>query len=138
MRDHVFLKVMSKRGVVRFDKRGKLSLIFIGPFDVLERVGTVAYWLALPPNLSSVHAVFHVSVLRKYTPDPTCVVDWGELVIDVDGTSEEGLVRIMDSRDKVFAKQYREASEGVVAAPRSGGGKMGTRRHYACQLSFPI
>ena len=66
---------MSKRGVVSFDKRGKLSLRFIGPFEVLERVGTVAYWLVLPPILSSVHAVFHVFVLRKYTPDPTLVVD---------------------------------------------------------------
>ena len=102
MGDYVFLKVMSKRGVVRFDKWGNLSLRFIGTFEVLERVATVAYWLALPPNLSSVHAVFHVSVLRKYTPDSTHVVDWGELVVDVDGTSEEGLVRIMDSRDQVL------------------------------------
>ena len=73
--DHVFLKVMPKRGVVRFGKRGKLSSRYIGPFEVLKRVGTVAYRLALPPSLSSVHAVFHVSMLKKYTPDPTHVVD---------------------------------------------------------------
>ena len=54
--DHVFLKVMHKRGVVRFGKRGKLSPRFIGPFEILERVGTVAYWLALPPSMSGVHA----------------------------------------------------------------------------------
>ena len=65
-------------------------------------VGTVAYRLALPPNLLGVHAVFHVSMLRKYTTDLTHVVDWGELVIDVDGTFEEGLVHIMDSRDQVL------------------------------------
>ena len=47
--DHVFLKLMSKRGVIRFGKRGKLSSRFIGPFEILERVGTVAYRLALPP-----------------------------------------------------------------------------------------
>ena len=58
--DHVFLKVMPKRGVVRFDKRGKLSSRFIGPFEILERVGTVAYRLALPPSMSCVHEVFHV------------------------------------------------------------------------------
>ena len=98
MGDHVFLKVMPKRGVIRFGKRGNLSSRYIGPFEVLERVGTVAYWLALLPSLSSVHAVFHVSIIQKYTPDPTHVVDWGELVVDADGTFEEGPVRILDSR----------------------------------------
>ena len=59
--DHVFLKVMPKRGVVRFGKRGKLSSRFIGPFEILERVGTVAYRLALRPSMSGVHEVFHKS-----------------------------------------------------------------------------
>ena len=97
--DHFFLKVMPKRGVIRFEKRGKLSPRYIGPFEVLERVGAVAYRLALPPSLSSVHEVFHVSMLRKYTRDITHIVDWGELVVDADGTFEEGPVRIMDSRE---------------------------------------
>ena len=56
--------------MVRFGKRGKLSPRFIGPFEILERVGTFAYRLALPPSMSGVHKVFHVSMLRKYTPDP--------------------------------------------------------------------
>ena len=73
--DHVFLKVMPKRGVVRFDKQGKLAPSYIGPFEVLERVGTVAYQLVLPSSLSSVHEVFHISMLRKYTPNPAHVVD---------------------------------------------------------------
>ena len=73
--DHVFLKVMPKRGVVRFGKRGKLSSRFIGPFEILERIGTVAYQLALPPSMSGFHKVFHVSMLLKYTPDPAHVVD---------------------------------------------------------------
>ena len=73
--DHVFLKVMPKRGVIRFGKQGKLSPRFIGPFEILERVGAVAYRLALPPSLSGVHEVFHVSMLRKYTPDPAHVVN---------------------------------------------------------------
>ena len=75
MGDHVFLKVMPKRGVVRFGKRGKLSPRYIGPFKVLKRVGAVAYRLALPPIMSSVHVMFHVSILQKYTQDPTHVVD---------------------------------------------------------------
>ena len=99
MGDYVFLNVMAKRGVVRFGKRGRLSPRYIGPFEALEKIGTVAYRLALPLILSIVHAVFHVSMLRKYTPNPTHVVDWGELIVDVDGTFEEGPVHIMDSRD---------------------------------------
>ena len=99
MGDHVFLKVMPKIGVVRFGKRGKLAPRYIEPFEVLERVGTVAYRLALPPSLSGVHEVFHVSMLRKYTADPTHVVDWGGIIVDIDGTFEEGPTRILDSRD---------------------------------------
>ena len=97
--DHVFLKVMPKRGVVRFGKRGKLSPRFIGPFEILERVGTVAYWLALPPNMTSVHEVFHISMLRKYTSDPAHVVDWGQIEVDTNGAFEEGPICILDSRD---------------------------------------
>ena len=100
--DHVFLKVMPKRGVVRFGKRGKLSPRFIGPFEILERVGTIAYRLALPPSISGVHEVFHVSMLRRYTPDPAHIVDWGEIEVDTDKTFEEGSVCIMDSRDQVL------------------------------------
>ena len=100
--DHVFLKVMPKIGVVRFGKRGKLSPRFIGPFEILERVGTVAHRLALPPSMSGVHELFHVSMLRKYTPDPAHVVDWEKIEVDTDGTFEEGPVRIMDSRDQVL------------------------------------
>ena len=74
---------------------------YIGPFKVLERVGTIAYRLALPPHLSGVHEVFHFSMLRKYTPDPAHVVDWGEIGVDTYGTFE-GPVRIMDSRDQVL------------------------------------
>ena len=105
MGDHVFLKVMPKRGLVRFGKRGKLSLRYIRPFEVLKRVGAVAYQLALPPSSSSVYTVFHVSMLWKYTPDPTHVVDWGELVVDGDGTFKEGPVSIIDSRDQVFRRK---------------------------------
>ena len=103
--DHVFLKVMPKRGVVKFEKRGKLSQRYIRAIKVLKRVGTVAYRLELPLGLSSVHVVFHVSMLWKYTLDPTNVVDWGELVVDAYGTFEEGLVRIMDSWDQVFRRK---------------------------------
>ena len=103
--DHIFLKVMPKRGVVRFDKHGKLSPRFIGPFEILERVGTVVYRLALPPSMIGVHEVFHVSMLRKYTPGPAKVVDWGQIEVDTDGTFEEGPVCIIDSRDQVLRRK---------------------------------
>ena len=93
---------MPKRGVVRFGKRGKLTPRFIGPFEILERIGTVAYRLALPPSMSGVHEVFQVSILRKYTPDPAHVVDWGQIEVDTDRTSEERPVCILDSRDQVL------------------------------------
>ena len=64
--DHIFLKVMPKRGVVRFGKRGKFSSRFIRPFEIVERVGTAAYRLALPPNMSGVHGVFHAFMLQRY------------------------------------------------------------------------
>ena len=100
--DHIFLKVMPKKGVVKFGKRRKLSPRFIGPFEILERVGSVAYRLTLPLSMSGVHKVFHVSMLRRYTLDPAHVVDWGEIEVDTDGTFEEGPVCIMDSWDQVL------------------------------------
>ena len=93
---------MPKRGVARFDKRGKLTPKFIGPFEILERVGVVAYQLALSPSMLGVHEVFHVSMLRRYTLDTAHVVDWGEIEVDTDGTFEEGPVCIMDCRDQVL------------------------------------
>ena len=97
--------MMPKRGVVWFGKSGKLSPRFIGPFEILERIGTVAYRLALPPSMIGVHEVFHVSMLRKYTPDPAHVVDWGQIEVDTDGTFEEGPVCIVDSRDQVLRRK---------------------------------
>ena len=103
--DYVFLKVMPRRGVVRFGKRGKLSPRFIGPFEILEMVGTFKYRLALPPSMSGVHEVFYVSMLRKYTPDPAHVVDWGQIEVDTDGTFKEGPVCILDSRDQILRRK---------------------------------
>ena len=91
--------------MVRFGKREKLSPRFIGPFEILERIGAIAYRLALLPSMSGVHEVFHVSMLRKYTPDPAHVVDWGQIEIDTDGTFEEGPVCILDSCDQVLRRK---------------------------------
>ena len=94
--------MIPKRGVVRFGKRGELSPRFMGSFDILERLGTMAYRLALPPSRSGVHEVFHVSILRVYTLDPAHVVDWRQIEVDTDRTFEEGPVYIVDSRYQVL------------------------------------
>ncbi|KAL6129195.1 hypothetical protein ACLB2K_072548 [Fragaria x ananassa] len=62
------------KGVVHFGKRGKLSLRYISPYEIIERVGTVAYRLELPSELSRIHNVFHVSMLRKYIANPSHVL----------------------------------------------------------------
>ena len=64
--DKVFLKVSPWRKLLRFGKKGKLSPRFIGSYEILERVGPVAYRLAFPPKLTKLHDVFHVSMLRRY------------------------------------------------------------------------
>ena len=72
--DMVFLKVSPMKGVMRFGKKGKLAPRYIGPFEIRSRVGEVAYRLILPHELSRIHPVFHVSMLRKYIPDPSHVL----------------------------------------------------------------
>ncbi|KAL0537322.1 hypothetical protein IC582_026299 [Cucumis melo] len=93
--DKVFLKVAPMRGVLRFERRGKLSPRFVGPFEILERIDPVAYRLALPPSLSTVHDVFHVSMLRKYVPDPSHVVDYEPPEIDENLSYTEQPVEVL-------------------------------------------
>ncbi|XP_038895969.1 uncharacterized protein LOC120084141 [Benincasa hispida] len=87
--EKVFLKVVPIKGFLRFGKKGKLSPRFIRPFEILERVGSVAYRLALPPSLSVVHNIFHVSMLRKYLIDPSHVVDFESLQLNENLSYEE-------------------------------------------------
>ena len=83
--DLVFLKVSPTWGVMRFGKRSKLSPRFVGPIEVVQEVGECAYHLALPPSLSGVHDVFHVSMLSKYIIDPSHVLDYTCLQLDYGG-----------------------------------------------------
>ena len=87
--DHVFVKVSPRKGAIRFSCTGKLAPRFIGPFEVLQRVGEVAYRLALPPPLEGVHDVFNVSMLQRYQSDPGHVIKWQEVEVQEDGTYEE-------------------------------------------------
>ena len=72
--DKVFLKVSPWRKILRFGKKGKLSPRFIGPYEVLERIGPVAYRLALPQKLAKLHNVFHVLMLRRYRFDESHIL----------------------------------------------------------------
>ena len=94
--DHVFLRVSPLRGVKRFGVRGKLSPRFVGPFEILERVGEVAYRLAMPPALSGVHDVFNISMLWKYASDSTHVLSYENLELDQDLSYEEKPIQILD------------------------------------------
>ncbi|KAA0059657.1 pol protein [Cucumis melo var. makuwa] len=93
--DMVFLKVAPMKGVLRFVKKGKLSPRFVGSFQILERIGPVAYRLALPPSFAAVHGVFHISMLRKYVADPTHVVDFEPLQISENLSYEEQPVEVL-------------------------------------------
>ena len=72
--DMVFLKVSPMKEVMRFGQKDKLAPRYIRPFEVRSRVGDVAYRLVLPLELSRIHPVFHVSILRKYIPDPSHIL----------------------------------------------------------------
>ena len=100
--DLVFLKISPTRGVIRFGSKGKLSPRYIGPFEVVKRIGAVAYKLALPPSLAGVHDVFHVSQLRKYVPDEKHILDYSELTLRPDLTYAVQPVAILDRREKVL------------------------------------
>ena len=93
--EKVFLKVSPWKKVMRFGKKGKLSPRFIGPNEVIEKVGPVAYRLALPPELENIHSVFHVSMLRRYRSDPSHVVSSETIVLRSDLTYEEEPVEIL-------------------------------------------
>ena len=97
--DMKFLKVAPMKGVMRFGKKGKLSPRFVGPFEILKRIGKVAYELALLPTLAGVHNVFHVSMLMKYILDPSHVLNYEPLKIEDNMTYEEVPIQILDHKE---------------------------------------
>jgi hypothetical protein len=99
--DHVYLKVSPMRGIHRFNGRGKLAPRYIGPFKVLERKGEVAYRLELPPSLSGVHDVFHVSQLKKCLRVPEEQAPLEGLDVQEDLTYTEHPVKILETSERV-------------------------------------
>ncbi|WMV59080.1 hypothetical protein MTR67_052465 [Solanum verrucosum] len=96
MGENVLLMVSPMKGVMRFGKKGKLSPRYIGPFEVLECVGPMAYRLALPPNLYCVYPIFHVSMLKRYHGDGDYIIKWDSIVLDKDLQYEEEQIAILD------------------------------------------
>jgi hypothetical protein len=101
VRDYVYLKVSPMKGVTRFGVKGKLPPRYIGPFQIIEKCGNVAYRLKLPEQLSAVHNVFHVSQLKKFLQVPDQVVEVEGVELEPDLTYFEYHVRVLDQKDHV-------------------------------------
>ncbi|GKA07346.1 hypothetical protein Tco_0686570 [Tanacetum coccineum] len=106
VRDKVMLKVSPWKGVIRFGKRGKLNRRYVGPFKVLKKVGSVAYKLELPQELSRVHNTFHVSNLKKCYADKPIAVPLDGLHFDDKLQFVEEPIEIID-REVKWLKQSR-------------------------------
>ncbi|XP_052723888.1 uncharacterized protein LOC108343993 [Vigna angularis] len=100
--DHVLLRLNPITGVGRVLRPKKLSPKFVGPYQILKKIGSVAYELALPPQLSNLHPVFHVSQLRKYVADPSHVLELEDVQLRPDRTLEMQPVCIEDSRTRLY------------------------------------
>jgi hypothetical protein len=79
--DHVFIKVMPRKSSLKLGSCAKLAPKYCGSFEVLDRIGPVAYILSLPTNIKA-HNVFHVSLLKKYVHDPNHVIDWDMIQVE--------------------------------------------------------
>jgi hypothetical protein len=99
--DFVYLKVYPMRGTRRFKVKGKLAPRYVGPFKIVDRRGEVAYQLELPPQLSDVHDVFHVSQLKKCLRVPEEQLPTEELDLGGDLTYSERPVKILDTAEWV-------------------------------------
>ncbi|WVZ84835.1 hypothetical protein U9M48_031822, partial [Paspalum notatum var. saurae] len=117
--DHVYLQVSQMKGVHRFGVRGKLTPRYIDPFRITEQCGSVAYRLELPPQLATVHDVFHVSQLKKCLRVPEEVVDTSRIQIEPYLTYEEQPIKILDQKQRstrrrtinFYKVQWRNHSE---------------------------
>ena len=127
--EKVFLKVSPWKKVMRLGKNGKLSPRFIGPYEVIEKVGPVAYRLALPPELEKIHSVFHVSMLRRYRSDPSHVVSSETIELRPDLTYEEEPVDILAREVKELRNKKIPLVKvlGEITRPKKSLGKVKKR-----------
>nr|GFA94739.1 putative reverse transcriptase domain-containing protein [Tanacetum cinerariifolium] len=104
--DKVLLKVSPRKGVVRFSKRSKLSPRYVGPFEIVERIGPVAYRLRLPQELVGVHDTFHVSNLKKCLADVNLHVPLDEFKVDNKLHFVEEPIEILDREVKKLKRRW--------------------------------
>ncbi|TYK06357.1 reverse transcriptase [Cucumis melo var. makuwa] len=100
--EQVFLRLSPWRGVLRFGRKGKLSPRYIGPYQIIERVGPAAYRLELPTELARIHDVFHVSMLRKYISDPSHVLQVQPIELKEDLGYREEAVQNLKRKEQVL------------------------------------
>jgi hypothetical protein len=138
--DFVYLKVSPMRGLHRFKIRGKLAPRYIGPFKILEQRGEVAYQLELPPQLSDVHDVFHVSQLRKCMRVLKEHMPLEEITVGKDLTYQEYPVKILDTSEKspeITATRCVKCNGATILKKKLlGKKKINLRQSF--QKSFPI
>jgi hypothetical protein len=103
--NHVYLRVSPMKDVKRFGVKGKLAPRYIGSFPILEKCGTVAYKLDLPPSLARVHDIFHVSQLKKCLKAPMDVMLSEVTPLEVDLSYPEHPIKILDQQDRVTRRK---------------------------------
>ncbi|GKF01128.1 hypothetical protein Tco_0028051 [Tanacetum coccineum] len=115
--DRVLLKVSPWKGVVQFGKKGKLALRYVGPFEIVERVGPVAYQLKLPHELSCVHDTFHVSNLKKCLAEPDVQLKRRRIpLVKVRWNSRQGAEYTWEREDQFQQKYPHLFSEPVPSS----------------------
>jgi hypothetical protein len=103
--DHVYLKVKARRISLNLGKCAKLAPRFCVPFNVLPRIGPVAYQLALLANIK-IYNVFHVSLLNNYVHDPTHMIDWNLVQVEPQGEFQVETLRILDRREITLRNRF--------------------------------
>ena len=97
---HVYLRVSPTRGVQRFGVKSKLPPRYVGPYEIIEECGPVAYRLRLPSRLAAIHDVFHISQLKKCARVPTEIIDQQEILVEPDLCYTEYLLRILYQKER--------------------------------------
>ena len=100
--DHVYLRVSPTKGVQRFGEKGKLAPRYVGPYEIMEVCGPVAYRVRLPPQLSAIHDIFHISQLKKCVRVPTKIIEQQEILVEPDLSYVEYPLKVLDQKERVL------------------------------------